>query len=70
MVNGLHELAYDKRDTLDALDLLLCPDQLALQTPLLVLDVLFLKVDVSAAVSRVVAGQGHMARTLVAVAAS
>jgi len=52
LVDGLHELAYYQRYTLDALDLLLRADQLALQTPLLVLDVLFLEVDVSGHVSR------------------
>jgi hypothetical protein len=51
LVNRLHELAYHQRHTLDALDLFLCPDQLALQTPLLILDVLFLLVDVPAPVS-------------------
>jgi hypothetical protein len=51
LIDSLHELPNDERYTLDPLDLLLCPDQLALEAPLLILDVLFLKVDVSAPVS-------------------
>ena len=33
LVDGLHELAYHQGHTLDPLDLLLGPDELALQTP-------------------------------------
>jgi hypothetical protein len=51
LVDGLHELSDDERHTLDALDLLLCPHQLPFQASLLVLDVLFLEVDVPAPVS-------------------
>jgi hypothetical protein len=46
LVDRFHELPYDERHTLDPLDLLLCAHQLPLQTPLLIFDVLFLKVDV------------------------
>ena len=51
LVDSLHKLPNDERYTLNPLDLLLCPDQLALEAPLLVLDVLFLKVNVPAPVS-------------------
>jgi len=51
LVNGLHKLPYHQRHTLDTLDLLLCSYQLSLQAPLLILDVLFLEVDVPGAVS-------------------
>jgi hypothetical protein len=51
LVDGLHELPYYQGYTLDALDFLLCPDQLALQAPLLILDVFLLQVDVPATVS-------------------
>jgi hypothetical protein len=51
LIDRLHELPYHQRHTLDTLDLLLCSHELALQTPLLVLDVLFLEVDVPAPVS-------------------
>jgi hypothetical protein len=51
LVYRLHELAYDERHALDALDLLLRAHQLPLQTPLLILDILFLKMDVPAQVS-------------------
>lgn len=47
LVDGLHELAYNKRYTLDALDLLLGADELPLEIPLLILDVLLLELDVS-----------------------
>lgn len=46
LIYRLHELPNNKRYTLDTLDLLLCAHQLPLQAPLLVLDVLFLEVDV------------------------
>ena len=69
LVDGFHELADDERYALDALDLLLGPYQLALQTPtsivsifvqlealspnipLLILDILFLQLDVPIKVS-------------------
>ena len=51
LIDSFHELPNDERYTLNPLDLLLCPDQLALEAPLLILDVLFLEVDVSAPVS-------------------
>jgi len=35
LINGLHKLPYYQRDTLYPLDLLLCPHQLPLQTPIL-----------------------------------
>jgi hypothetical protein len=52
LVDGLHELPYHERYTLDSLDLLLCSHQFALQASLLIFDVLFLEVDVPAPVSR------------------
>ena len=58
LVNSLHELPYHQWYTLDALDLLLCPHQLALQTALLVLDVLFLKVNVPATISHLLVKPG------------
>jgi len=51
LVDGLHELPYHERYTLNTLDLFLCSHQLSLQTPLLIFDVLFLQMDVPATVS-------------------
>jgi hypothetical protein len=48
LINSLHKLPYHQRYALNPFDLLLCPHELPLETPLLVLDVLFLKVDVPA----------------------
>ena len=70
LVNGLHELADDERHALDALDFLLCPHELALQTPLLVLDVLLLQVNVSGGLlASASAGRHFELLTLAAVAA-
>lgn len=45
LVDGLEELADDEGDRLDALDLLLSSEELALEVLLLILDVLFLKLE-------------------------
>ena len=72
LVNGLHELPYYQGHTLNALDLLLCSDQLALKASLLVLDVLLLQMDVPA--TRLATGSSRertgAVRTLVAAGAS
>lgn len=51
LVDRLHELPYHQGHTLNPLNLFLCPYQLALETPLLILDVFFLEVDISTLVS-------------------
>ena len=33
LIDGFHELSYDERDALNALNLFLSPDKLPLQTP-------------------------------------
>ena len=48
LVDGLHELADHEGHALDALDLLLGADELPLEVPLLILDVLLLELEVSA----------------------
>lgn len=47
LVDRLHKLPYDERHTLNALDLFLRSHKLPFQTPLLILNVLFLEVNVS-----------------------
>lgn len=56
MVNSLHKLPNHQRHALNALDLLLGADELALQTPLLILDVFFLELVVSAGTQSVSCG--------------
>lgn len=46
LIDSLHELSYHQGHTLNPLDFFLCPHQLPLETPLLILDILFLEVDV------------------------
>jgi len=47
LIDGFHELADDQGNTLNPLNLLLSPDELALQVSLLIFDIFFLQLDVS-----------------------
>lgn len=71
LIDGFHKLSDNQRHTLDAFYLLLGPHQLPLQTPLFILDVLLLEVNVPASCQPgSVSTTGDAFHTLTAAAAS
>jgi hypothetical protein len=65
LIDSFHELPYNERHTLNPLDLLLCPYQLSLQAPLLILDIFLLEVDISSQRQRHEAVARFRIRTLI-----